>query len=207
MITRLISFGCAAMIAVAPVAASAQDDEAARAGTIKQTAAEKERIEAGNRQFAGLDFGVGLSFSVDIGVRDRVVTATLVDNLVRIEDENNDRARVMLESHYFFTPGVGSAVGDGEDVKLARWGVGPFVALQPGTDEVIEAVGMGVMVGFRRGQTGQSFNVGLGYVVDPNTRVLGDGIVKNKPLPGNETEIRFKDVAQTGWLILTSFSF
>ncbi len=207
MIIKLLSFGCAAMIAAAPAAAWAQADESARADTIKQTEDEKEKIEAGNRQFAGLDFGVGLSFSVDIGVRDRIVSATLVDNLVRIEDENNDRARVMLESHYFFTPGVGSAIGDGEDVKLARWGIGPFVALQPGTDEVIEAVGMGVMVGFRRGQTGQSFNVGLGYVVDPNTRVLGDGIVKNKPLPGNETEIRFKDVAQTGWLILTSFSF
>ncbi|HEX8421550.1 MAG TPA: hypothetical protein VF638_16190 [Sphingomonas sp.] len=203
MIKKLGILGCAAMVAVAPVVASARAADVAAGDQTKSA----DQIDASNRKFAGLDFGIGLSFSIDIGVRDRIAEASIVDGLVRIDDENNDRARVMLESHYFFTPGVGSADRSGGNVTLARWGVGPFVALQPGTDEVIEAIGMGVMVGFRRGDSDQSFNVGVGYVVDPNTRVLGDGIVKNQPLPGNEEEIRFKDVAQTGWLILTSFSF
>ena len=207
MIRKRVYRGCAVLLAATPVAAHAQDDTIAVADTNKQLQEKNAETAASNSRFAGLDFGIGLSFTRDIGIRDRVATASLVDGLVRIDDENNDRARVMLESHYFFTPGVGTAVAYGEKVKLARWGIGPFVALQPGTDEVIEAIGMGVMVGFRRGDSDQSFNLGVGYVVDPNTRVLGDGIVKDKPLPGGETEIRFKDVAQSGWLILTSFSF
>ena len=194
-----IAIALALMIANVPLAAQAQADAV--------ETSDKAAVAASNRQFAGLDFGIGLTFTIDIGNRDRIGAASLVDGLVRIDDDNNDRARVMLESHYFFTPGASTQVSATEPARLARWGIGPFVALQPGTDEVIEAIGMGIMIGFRRGTTGQSFNIGFGGVVDPNTRVLGDGIRKNQPLPGNEAEIRYKDVAQTGYLILTSFSF
>ena len=63
------------------------------------------------------------------------------------------------------------------------------------------------MFGFRRGEGEGSFNLGVGVVVDPDTRVLGDGIVANQPLPAGETEIRYLEEMQTGLLILASFSF
>jgi hypothetical protein len=153
--------------------------------------------------FAGLKFGVGISFTLDSGDNDRVSEASLVNGIVRVDDEDNGRARIMLESHYFFTP-------DWRWTGLQKgvWGLGPFVSLQPGTDNIIEAIGMGVMLGFRRsGEGGESFNLGFGMIVDPNTRVLGDGVVADRPLPNGETEVRFKEEMQRGFLILSSFSF
>ncbi|MGJ3626426.1 hypothetical protein AB5I41_04985 [Sphingomonas sp. MMS24-JH45] len=47
----------------------------------------------------------------------------------------------------------------------------------------------------------------MGYVVDPDTQVLGDGIKENEPLPAGEKDVRFKETAQTGWLVIASFSF
>lgn len=156
----------------------------------------------GSRDFAGLKLGVGLSLTIDFGGIDRVNEAELVNDIVRVTDEDDARARVMLESHYFFTPDRAFLVPSG------NWGVGPFVAVQPGTDEIIEAAALGVMVGFKRPDTtGQSFNIGLGVSVDPNTRVLGSGLRADEPLPSGETAIRYREESQYGWVILTSFTF
>ncbi|PTQ63627.1 hypothetical protein C8J45_105203 [Sphingomonas sp. PP-CE-3G-477] len=153
-------------------------------------------------KFAGLKFGVGISFTLDSGDNDRVTEASLVNGVVRVDDEDNGRARIMLESHYFFTP-------DWQWTGLQKgvWGVGPFVSLQPGTDNIIEAIGMGLMFGFRRSSGKESFNLGFGMIADPNTRVLGDGVFADRPLPNGETEVRFKEEMQRGFLILSSFSF
>ncbi len=152
--------------------------------------------------FAGLKFGAGISVTIDFSGIDRVASAEVVNGIVRVTDEEDARARVMLESHYFFTP-PGRFLG----VAHENWGVGPFVALQPGTDEIIEAAALGVMIGFKRGDTDQSFNVGIGIAVDPNTQVLGEGLRANQPLPVGETQIRYKEESQYGLVLLTSFSF
>ncbi len=158
-----------------------------------------DRTPGATNDFAGLKFGVGISFTLANGDRDRVSDASIVNGIVRVNDEDNGRARIMLESHYFFTPG--------NPPEQETWGVGPFIALQPGTKDIIESVGIGVMVGFRRGTGDESFNLGIGAVVDPNTRVLGDGIVADLPLPPGETNVRYKEEMQTGILIISSFSF
>lgn len=102
----------------------------------------------------------------------------------------------MLESHWF------------REVFKGRLGWGPFVGVQPGTDEIIEAIGVGIMLGLRReGTENSSWNIGIGYIVDPNVNVLGDGFVANQPPPGAETAIRLKETSQEGILVLFSFSF
>lgn len=167
---------------------------------------ERKNDKQGERNFAGINFGVGISLTFDTGDNARVKSADIVDGIVRVENEDNRIARVMLESHYFFIP-------QGRFLKLdsmppTQWGVGPFVALQPGTEEIIEAVAIGIMVGFRRpDESGASWNVGIGYITDPNVQILGDGFVENQPPPGNETEVRFKETSQDGVVILFSFSF
>ncbi len=160
------------------------------------------------RDFAGLNFGVGISLTHDIGNNDRVSTAFLDENgIVRVSKNQNDIARVMLETHYFFEPASGGASFLGMTTS-DKWGHGPFVALQPGTDEIIEAIGIGWMVGFRRSATSsESWNIGLGYVVDPSVQVLGDGIKENEILPTGESQIRFKDTSQGGIFLLASFTF
>jgi hypothetical protein len=156
--------------------------------------------------FLGLGFGVGISLTVDIGSTDRVESATVVNGIVRVTDENNDLPRVMLESHYFF-------LGKGKFGSLTenQWGLGPFLALQPGSNNIVEAVAFGLMVGLKRPSQSKestaSWNLGLGFVVDPHVQVLGDGIHENQPLPPGETEIRYKQESQWGALIIFSFSF
>jgi hypothetical protein len=123
----------------------------------------------------------------------------------------------MLETHYLFKP-IGKLFGYFdvlENTKESKsWGHGPFVGIQPGSQNIIEAVAIGWMLAFRRPENmatdltqNSSFNLGIGFVVDPKTQVLGDGIAANQPLPTGETQIRFKDTAQYGLLFMSSFSF
>jgi hypothetical protein len=170
-------------------------------------------VKAENQQeFHGLNLGVGLSLTLDTGSHDRVNDAEIVAGLVRVKDEENARARIMLESHYFFFPGSENPTPEEWDgsffgVKRKDWGVGPFVAIQPGEGEIVQAAALGLMVGFRQPEGGRSWNVGVGIVYDPNTKTLGDGLAPNRPLPAGETQIRYKERAQKGVVILTSFSF
>lgn len=190
--------------------AFAEKEQTPNAGAAKEPAesAESASNTVAQRQFAGLNFGVGISLTHDLGKTDRVESASVVNGVVRVDNENNDIARIMLESHYFFTPKKQFRLNP--NMAANQWGWGPFVALQPGTDEIIEAVALGVMWGFKRNDNPKdtsSWNIGIGAVVDPNVRVLGDGIEEGKPLPSGETEIRYKEKSQGGVLILTSFSF
>ncbi len=229
----------AAAVAAAAAAADSKDVKATVTrkpdGTV-ETKVEPQRAlaEADNNKqtFGGIEFGIGIAFSYDLGDNDRVRSASVVDGLVRVDHMDNVRARLILESHYLFTPtdvlGITNIFGLSNATEIKNtagktayvpkdrkeWGIGPFVALQPGTDNVIDAIGAGLMLGFRRsavaGSTnnaGDSFNIGIGILYDIDSRVLGDGIFANKPLPGNEKDIRYMTREQSGLLIMTSYSF
>jgi hypothetical protein len=185
-------------------------------------AALKEKAES---QFQGFGFGVAIGALIDTGKRDRIESANLDPNgIVRVERDSNTRANFLLESHYFFTPDYNFPVGFDipyigpylKWVEAGNWGHGPFVAVQPGSEDLIEGVGIGWMVGFKRAPLfggnlptglGDSFNLGVGVLVDPSEKVLGDGITENSALPTGETVIRFKETSQLGALILFSYSF
>ena len=166
-----------------------------------------EAAAKGQRAWQGLNFGVGLSFTWDGGSTDRVKRASIVNDVVRVDDEENVIARIMLESHYFFVP---------DDpwfgLKKGQLGWGPFVAVQPGTEDIIEAFGVGLMVGFRpfdpKGIAGNaSFNIAIGAAFDPNVQVLGRGFREDRPPPEGEDSIRFKETDQVGVLAMFSFTW
>lgn len=161
-----------------------------------------ETSESGARDFAGLKLGVGLSLTVDIGSSDRVIEATVVNGIVRAVKTDNSKPRIMLESHYFFTPDSKFLTK-----KSGDWGLGPFVAIRPGSEEVIDAIAFGGMIGFRFLDTPKSFNIGLGLVIDPSVQILGEGIKLNQPLPEGETEVRYRETSQKGLLGMVSFNF
>lgn len=170
-------------------------------------AAQQQNTSNGSQNFAGLSFGIGLSFTWDMGDRDRVEEAIIDPNgFVRVTRRNNALARIMLESHYFFTPAKWK-----DDSGRAKAGWGPFVSLQPGSNEIINALGAGVMFGFRRGDSGESFNIGIGYSVDPSSKVLGAEFVENTAAPldkdGRPIAVRYTTRDQGGILILTSFTW
>lgn len=165
----------------------------------------------GTAKFGGLEFGLGVAFTYDLGHRDRIKQAQVVNNIVRATEVENLRARIVFESHYLFTP-KGNLFGLDNDGKDRRnWGLGPFVAFQGGTDEVIQAIGAGLMLGFRRQsddpKATDSFNIGIGVMYDLSAQVLGDGILENQPLPPGETEVRYRNQSQSGLLVMTSYSF
>jgi hypothetical protein len=164
-------------------------------------------------RFGGISLGVGLSLTHDTGKNDRITRADLVNGIVRVEEQRNDLARFMFEAHYFFTPNF-KLFG----VDPYAWGTGPFVAIEPGADnKVINAIGLGWMIGFRtwtydwathlKTWNNTSWNIGVGFAVDPTSKILGDGIRANQPLPPGETAIRLKDTSQGGIMIITSFAF
>lgn len=149
------------------------------------------------REFGGINFGAGLSLTFDTGHHDRVKEAIIDEaGIVRVTEESNFVPRIVLESHYFFP--------DAEQ----KCGYGPFVAIQPGTDDIINAIGFGFMVGFRKDSlTNQSWNIGVAFVIDPSVKVLGDGVIENNPLPSGETQIRFLTKEQAGIMFVASFAF
>ncbi len=141
-------------------------------------------------------------------------SAEVVNGIVRVTQTDNARARLILETHYLLTPT--GTINKGADFlglainteKEQNWGFGPFVAFQPGTDQIIEAIGGGIMFGVRRpGSDGGSFNFGIGAMVDVNAKILGDGIIENQPLPAGEAAIRYKTRDQVSLLFITSFTF
>ncbi|HEY0051963.1 MAG TPA: hypothetical protein VGB49_00975 [Caulobacteraceae bacterium] len=150
----------------------------------------------------GFKLGAGIAVTVDFGGIERISDAELVNGVVRVRDEDDVRAGLMLETHYFF-PSSGKLW----NVEPGDWGHGPFFAVQPGTEEIIETAALGWMIGFRPKGGTNSFNLGIGVAVDPNTQTLGDGVVRNMPLPVGETQIRYREEAQYGVLILFSRTF
>ena len=174
--------------------------------TIKAEAkeeAEKEKKSKTEEAFEGINFGVALSLTMDLGDHERVESAEVINGLVRVTKDKNDIPRVMLETHYFFLPNV-PLFGH----RKGMWGVGPFVGIQNGSNEFIESIGAGLMLGFRRSETAtDSFNISIGAVVDPSVKILGDGIEENEPLPEGESKIRYKETSQWGALFMVSYSF
>ena len=142
-----------------------------------------------------------------------------------VADSDFFRARIVLESHYFATPTFSSTRRAREEAFCAdfrpdpvkydnclsaqkNFGIGSFVALQPGGEKVIDAIGLGVMVGLRRGtDRASSFNLGVGIFYDVDTRILGNGFVEDQPPPAGETEVRFRRQSQSGLLFISSYSF
>jgi len=198
----------------------------AQAAVVKANAEDKDDVVIAGQNFASARFGIGLSVTSDLHGDSRVDEAEVVNEIVRIKKDSDVRARVMFETHVFAKGFKYLPVVEEEDTnepristddtapndapKVPMMGLGPFIAVQPGSDEIIESVGVGIMMGWRRSQSlknSSSLNIGIGYVVDPNTQVLGEGIEANKPLPDGETAVRFRRTNQGGILVLASFSF
>ncbi len=206
-----------------------------------QRAAPQKEIEKELRHLEGLEFeknfnaldeklrsfgmGVALGAVIDVGGRDRIESASLDPNgIVRVEQDSNTRANFMLEAHFFLKPNFGFPFGcrsaDNPEegigcVKAGDWGFGPFVAVQPGSQNIIEAVGAGVLLGFKKSAVPvlrdipivHSFNLGVGAMLDVRQRVLGDGIRVNEKLPVGETAIRFRETSQIGAVVIFSAAF
>ena len=149
--------------------------------------------------------GAGLSLTIDTGTHDRIDSASLVNGIVRVQEDSNVRARFMGEIHFALSCESGALIVDGKkrcDPNERSGGL--FLAVQPGTDNIIEGVGLGWMLRLPDKLFDRALNIGMGVVVDENVQILGDGVKANQPLPAGETEIRFRNSDQTGLLFMIS---
>ncbi|MCW5213003.1 hypothetical protein VU04_08850 [Desulfobulbus sp. TB] len=211
--TKTLTFLCVALffLTVVPQAFADGDTSSPAPGDTGSPSANTGE-NSDSESLAGFKFGVALGLTIDLGDNDRVESADVFNGVVRVTKDNNYSPRIMLETHYFFTPPpekvFGERVANYLELKQNKMGIGPFVAIQNGSDDFIEYIGAGVMLGFRRTKDStNSFNIGLGVVVDPSAKILGDGIVENQPLPEGEAGVRFKETSQFGLLALVSYSF
>jgi hypothetical protein len=176
----------------APPPVCAQDEE------LKDGACVKEE-----NQDSGLDaFGFGVGLALQLG-QNAVEEATVDAGLVRVTREADALAGLVLEGHYLFQ------VGTRGDTEI---GLGPFVAVQAGSPDVVDSAGIGIMIGMRRAAGsdspgwGRGFNIGIGAMFDPNVKKLGDGIFRNEPLPPGETSIRYREEHAIRGVIMVTYS-
>jgi hypothetical protein len=173
----------------------------------------------------GLGFGAGVALSFG---QSRVNSAVAVgpNNIVRVTDNSPVSAGLVFESHYFFEQQATSILGSAHAIT---WGHGPFIALDASTDAstisttsstIFAGYSVGWMVGFRTLTTlpagslaqtqaeNNSWNLGVGFHVNPKANVLGDGIFANMPLPAGESNpVRLKAEPRYGVMLLTSYGF
>jgi hypothetical protein len=90
------------------------------------------------------------------------------------------------------------------DCLSDRRSQGIFVAVQPGSDNAVDALGLGWMWRLPDKIGSRALNLGLGYIVDQDVQVLGDGVTENAPLPTGETVPRFRTTEQGGFLFVVS---
>jgi hypothetical protein len=152
-------------------------------------------------------FGVGLVIDQDLGSDTPVKNASISGGIVHVDEEDDVKLGLALEVHKFV---VGLTWNDkGAYQWSGGLALGPYVAVVPGTNEIIDAVGAGLAVGFIGGEatTGISMNLAIGGYIDPETRVLADGFKDGHAPPTGETSVRFKDVTQYGIQAVLSFGY
>jgi hypothetical protein len=157
--------------------------------------------QASAQDLKTLGFGAALSLRWNVATPDIVDDAVVDANgIVRVATRSNTNAGFMLESHYL--PWMS---------KKKDFGVGLFVAAQPGGDnQIISAIGMGVAFGWKVTDT-RAFVLGFGYAAIPSAKVLGDEFVADQAAPkgpdGKPLPIRFQQRDKGSVLILMSFVF
>jgi hypothetical protein len=164
-------------------------DEAGKNVTVPTTGGD---AIPGTTNWGGLGWGIGLAANFDVTGK-RVANATIVNNIVRIEDAtNNVNVGFVLEAHYFLRNSFfgsdgrqeqkcGTVLADRFCMQVAH---GPFVAVQVGggtsstlkATDVVTSYALGWMVGLRHPNmttsATSSWNFGVGVRVDPNTKLL-----------------------------------
>jgi hypothetical protein len=166
--------------------------------------AEFLRQEALEKQF-GFKFGIGAAITTNRrsnAIKDAVVDST---GIVRVKRQDETSVGYLLEAHYFFVPDRSFL-----NLTTGNWGIGPFVAIQGGEEQFLSGLGFGLMIGFRQPNsivnTNLSWNFGIGAIYDPSVKVLGNGLVADRPLPTGDS-LRTTEVGSWGLMLVSSFNF
>lgn len=172
-------------------------------------------------QLDGAGFGGGVWVTQISG---RVKQASIVNGTVRVTDEDDTLVAPMLESHYLFTPdvclfGMGkNTVKDGkytennpQGLNPGNWGIGPMVVAQLSSDQLFDAVGLGLVFAMKRTDSKDDkvngFNLGAGYVLDLDAQKLGAGFTDGAAAPAGAKEVSYLKSNEGGFFVSFSWKF
>lgn len=170
------------------------------------------------------NFGVGLVANFASGQKRPVKSASIINGIVRVDEEDYLKYGLGLEVHKFLW---GTSWGASPRQPFSgAIAVGPYVSVLPGTNNLIDAIGGGIIMGIYGARTSSlvgekpaspavpesigsklSMNIAIGGFADPGTQVLADGFEENKPAPAGETTVRYKTITQYGFQFVLSFSY
>jgi hypothetical protein len=144
-----------------------------------------------------------------------IVPSASVDanGFVRVDTRQNTSAGLVLELHHFFTPKIPQPTTQTPNPGPQKWGLGPFIAVKGGTSNLIDAVGGGIMIGFRSSDPAshQSFNLGIGYAAILSAQSLGAEFVEDQKAPvdssGKPLAIRYVTHDAGSLMMMASFTF
>lgn len=167
---------------------------------IQANANELSRQKA-EESLAGFNFGTGLGATFDMHSGSRISSARVVDEgagpVVRADADSDASLGLVLETHYFWLMNSAKTIG-----------FGPFVAIRTGDNDPVAEAGLGLMVGLRRSKKAtDSFNIGVGIMVDPDAKVLSDGFEANLPAPTGATEVAFRTEERFSLAVIFSYTF
>ena len=159
------------------------------------SAAALAALGAAQPAHAQLKPGFGVGVVMDFSDKTRVNEASVVNGIVRVNSDSNTSFRPMIDVHAPIWKLSGTITA------------GPFIGVQLSKEQLVDSLGGGLMVSLPVGKTIKTLNLGLGAVVDPNVRTLGNGIKEDEALPAGETEIRYRNTGKIGLLFMTSVGF
>jgi len=173
----------------------------------------------GDVSWQGLNWGIGIATNFNLG--GKLVTGAEIDHgVVRVTDTSaNVGIGFVLEAHYFFKEWL--PLPNCMNYNCNDIATGPFVALEVGTGATATPSSSGLVTGYALGwmvglhhpdptsakTNNASWNFGIGFIVTPTAKVLGDGFVPNQPPPAGETAVRYITEPRYGVMLLSSFSF
>jgi len=153
--------------------------------------------ETKNRDhFQGAGFGAGPSISIDVGGRKRVQDAEVLNGVVHVKESTSIVPRALLESHFFFPLN-----------KATTMGMGPFVAVASGDGKALDALGLGVMNGYKLRDAQNALCFGVGIFWDPKVQSLAKGYEDGQAPPNSDTQVRYQTRSKTCLLITIAFTF
>ncbi len=165
-------------------------------------------------------FGAGIGAISSTG-DDRVESAEVVNNQIVVTEDDDLSLGPIMEAHALvFTLNHLWALHDDKGrVYVTREkpcqaaalfptvAHGPFVALQLDSDQLVSALGVGWMVGFRMKQSDSSLNVGLAYTLQSDVKTLADGFNEGQALPAGQTAIQYHTGRGSALALVVSFGF
>lgn len=170
------------------------------------------------------NFGVGIG-AVFGGPGGGPVTDASIgaDKRVHIDKQQNAEARLILEYHVWLATereppmlvqAVHAVFKDWDWFKKETWhtnvisGGLQFVVLTDTGNAKVDGFGGGYIMGVRKkGKEDQSWNLGIGAVLQNDYQQLGSGFTDGQPPPAGETAIRYKDRSALRGYVMASFSW